>query len=456
MLAANIGLQARAPVRLLPLTAMAALFLFALLHSVFEWIRLLQFVETIGITDTTPLTLDVAGVLCLPLSLFFLAAFGFEIMVGSNYWPKWTRVIYLAVGLAWAIFTLAWVSPDFSRLDGWAPQLEKLARASICFPAALLSAYALWQFEKRQDSRLTKRSRTMLRGSAAAMLVYGIAAGLTFFIPTIRVTHPFTPVPQPPLGLAITLTIFRAAAAVALSAFLTETFVIEIARIQEESSKLRQEFVSAIGHDLRGAISRIDLSAQLLLRLIQQGRQPERQRELTENIRTTVRLLVAMVSDFFDLSLIDISRIELHKKPTDLGNLVSKTAKQMELISGRTIQFEPPAAPINANIDEARLSQVLDNLLSNATKYSAPDTEIECAMLPERQGIKISVASHGQPIPPEQLAHLFDRFYRATRKSGGTGLGLHIVKGLVAAHGGKVEVSSSESGLTVFNVWLPA
>jgi signal transduction histidine kinase len=109
--------------------------------------------------------------------------------------------------------------------------------------------------------------------------------------------------------------------------------------------------------------------------------------------------------------------------------------------------------------DPVRLEQILGNLVQNALKYSAAGSEIEVRV--ERRGreLLLSVSNQGPGIPPDELPHLFERFYRtrAVRAGGvrGVGLGLYIVKGLAAALGGRMEVESVVGERTTFNLFLP-
>src|SRR5262249_37617985 len=110
--------------------------------------------------------------------------------------------------------------------------------------------------------------------------------------------------------------------------------------------------------------------------------------------------------------------------------------------------------------DEMRLGQVVDNLLGNAAKYSPGETEIELSVRSEEGYVVLAVRDQGVGIAPEHVPHLFDRFYRAPgqhpAEQGGLGLGLSIVRDLVAAHGGRIWVESEGEGKgSVFLVRLP-
>ncbi|NDJ53911.1 MAG: ATP-binding protein, partial [Chloroflexi bacterium] len=110
--------------------------------------------------------------------------------------------------------------------------------------------------------------------------------------------------------------------------------------------------------------------------------------------------------------------------------------------------------------DAARLSQVLNNLLSNALRHTPSEGMIELSIQASPESVRLTVRDNGDGIPQEQLTHIFDRFYRAdrsrTRSTGGSGLGLAIVKGLVEAHGGTVSAYSKGLGQgTTFVVRLP-
>ena len=124
-----------------------------------------------------------------------------------------------------------------------------------------------------------------------------------------------------------------------------------------------------------------------------------------------------------------------------------------------TVQNESGAIPVVIG-DVNRLHQVIGNLITNAMRHGGDDAAATITLRTEKQRVLVDVSDNGKGIPASDLPHLFERFYRAdesrSRASGGSGLGLSIVKGLVEAHGGTISVESTVGEGTVFHINLPA
>jgi signal transduction histidine kinase len=149
-----------------------------------------------------------------------------------------------------------------------------------------------------------------------------------------------------------------------------------------------------------------------------------------------------------DLSKVEAGRLELQIEPTDMVSLVRSVVVGVEaLSSAHRIEVRMPSH-LEGEWDPGRLAQVLQNLITNAIKYS-PDggSIVVSARIANRQAI-VSVRDNGLGIPAEDLPQLFERFYRVagTRGLEGSGLGLYICQGIVSAHGGRIWASSDGQG----------
>jgi signal transduction histidine kinase len=126
---------------------------------------------------------------------------------------------------------------------------------------------------------------------------------------------------------------------------------------------------------------------------------------------------------------------------------------------GFTIDSELPSHPVIGRIDPDALSEALLNLLDNATKYSGDSRQIGVSVAAGESALDVSVEDHGVGIPKEDLPNVFDKFYRAdtqqTRETPGSGLGLALVKHIVEAHGGRVEVESELGRGSRFSFSIP-
>jgi len=233
----------------------------------------------------------------------------------------------------------------------------------------------------------------------------------------------------------------------------------DITRIRE-LEQAREEFISVIAHDLRTPITVITGFAGILQRLrpVQHGQAQER--KAVESILISAKGLEKMVGDLLDASRIEARRLILSKERLDLPRLVREVVERTaEITRGHPVRVEVRGEVPTLVADPARLEQVLVNLLSNAAKYSYPDSEVLVEVEPGPEGVLVSVTNRGPGIAPEDREWIFSRFHRtraaARERVPGLGLGLYITKGLVDAHGGRIWVESEMGKTTTFSFTLP-
>jgi signal transduction histidine kinase len=152
--------------------------------------------------------------------------------------------------------------------------------------------------------------------------------------------------------------------------------------------------------------------------------------------------------------------LSLDPRPHDGGALVSETADLMRPLAAEkalTFHVERPSSPVEVTCDRERILQALANLVGNAIKFTPPGGTIGIAVEEREAEVRFTVSDSGPGIPPDELPHIFDRFWKAHGdvSAPGAGLGLSIVKGLVAAHGGSVSVDSRLGVGSVFRLSLP-
>ncbi len=214
------------------------------------------------------------------------------------------------------------------------------------------------------------------------------------------------------------------------------------------TEQLRRNMVGDISHELRTPLTRM----QCQVEAIQDGLAPSTPDALHQ-LHDQILQLDRLVDDLQDLSLSDAGQLKLTPVPMRLDNLIRDVA------TGRPIELELAADLPPVLADQRRLRQILENLISNALRYSPEDSPIRIAALHRPREIEVRVQDRGPGIPPEHLALIFERFHRVddsrTRSTGGTGLGLAIVKHLVEAHGGRVRAESSPGAGATFIFSLP-
>ncbi|WP_437564894.1 hybrid sensor histidine kinase/response regulator [Sorangium sp. So ce542] len=228
----------------------------------------------------------------------------------------------------------------------------------------------------------------------------------------------------------------------------------------ERVSRVKDDFVATLSHELRSPINAILGWARIL-----RGRTPEPQalaRGL-EVIERNARLQADMVSELLDMSRIVSGKLRLDVQPVDLPAVLQGALEAVKLAAeakGLTVVSRVEPEPLSLKGDPARLQQVAWNLLSNAAKFTPAGGRIDVALRRAGAHAELSVCDTGPGIAPQFLPHLFERFRQAdassTRKHGGLGIGLSIVKHLVELHGGTVQVASPGEGRgATFTVKLP-
>lgn len=237
-----------------------------------------------------------------------------------------------------------------------------------------------------------------------------------------------------------------------LVAVLNSTFAqLEAAFAQQK------QFTADASHELRTPIAVLIAEAQTALA---RPRTAAEYRETIEACLATAQQMRRLTESLLDLARLDAGPATLERQPVNLAALAEACVEQVRpLAAARRITIDPNLTPVQCTGDPDRLTQLLTNLLTNAIHYNRDGGSVQVSTGPERGGARLTVADTGPGIAPEELPHIFQRFYRAdkarARSEGRFGLGLAICKAIVQAHGGTIEVSSQPGQGSVFAVWLP-
>jgi signal transduction histidine kinase len=226
--------------------------------------------------------------------------------------------------------------------------------------------------------------------------------------------------------------------------------------------RLKAEFVSVASHELKTPINVVLGYLQLLNEGVYGPISPK-QGEILRTIDAQTRSLSRLVHQLLDISRFEAGGGKLDLRAQDLGQFLSELEDTFHVLSlQRGINFRiVRAGPLPAEVvwDPDRINEVLGNLLSNAFKFTKKDGTVELNVEAEGGQISLTVRDTGAGIPPEQLPHIFRKFFQADNQHSasqdGTGLGLAIAKQIVDAHGGKVTVDSAVGQGTTFNITLP-
>jgi two-component system phosphate regulon sensor histidine kinase PhoR len=226
---------------------------------------------------------------------------------------------------------------------------------------------------------------------------------------------------------------------------------------QEALETTRQKFISNVSHELKTPVTAIRIAAENLL---EEGLSGTAQGSAESLLRSVDRLAL-LLGDLSELSRIESGALNLVPEPLELAAFLETLAKDLQpraALQGALLEVSVEA-PEGATIlaDPLRLHQVLENLVSNALKFSPPGGKVQLSVHLGAQGQTWEVKDQGPGIPEAEQARIFERFYRAqaAKAKPGTGLGLAIVKHLCRLMGGEVTVESSPGAGATFRVMLP-
>ncbi|GAA1938910.1 sensor histidine kinase [Kitasatospora viridis] len=349
-------------------------------------------------------------------------------------------------------FALAGVDPASEAAARGDQCLEQARRAQLqpyAAPAAQLyvdtGAPAAWRFE------LTAANYAKVAWTAALVLLLTLAVSTLVGLRLVRPLRALIRTAgQDPDEFALAPVTTRDETGHLAVAFnrLTER--------RQQIDEQRKAMVADIAHELRTPLTNI----RGWLEVTRDGL-VEPTPELIDSLHDEALVLQRVIEDLQDLASADAGTLRLHPTPLDTGDVLRQVAaahRAHAVANGLRLTLDaPPCPPLTADPD--RLRQVLGNLLSNAVRHTPPGGRITLRCRGDQDTVTITVADTGTGIAPEDLAHVFDRFWRGeksrSRRTGGSGLGLAIARQLVQAHGGTIEADSTLGAGTTMTLRLP-
>lgn len=228
--------------------------------------------------------------------------------------------------------------------------------------------------------------------------------------------------------------------------------VTEKQKIEQE----RKEFVANVSHELRTPLTTL----KSYLEALEYGAIDDKETagKFIKVMQNETERMIRLVTDLLQLSKMDSKDFSIQWQFVDFQKYLHETIDRFEMLAEEkkiTFVRHIPPYPVLVEMDKDKITQVIDNIVSNALKYAPQNSEITIRLKEEEEGIRVFISDQGHGIPREQQSKIFDRFYRIdkarARKMGGTGLGLAIAKELVQAHGGEIGVDSIYGyGTTIF------
>jgi two-component system sensor histidine kinase KdpD len=224
---------------------------------------------------------------------------------------------------------------------------------------------------------------------------------------------------------------------------------------KENTIKLYNTLLNSLSHELRTPISAI-IGAIDTLKENKEKISVSNQNELLNQIDIASIRLNRQVENLLNMSRLETGMLKLNIDWCDTNELINAVIQKLTITPKQRILFEPNENLPLMKFDRGLMEQVLQNILYNAINYTPEETKIEIIAKENLGKCVISVSDNGNGIPESDIKYIFDKFYRLPHtKTGGSGLGLSIVKGFVEAHNGNVNVENIKSGGVIFEIEFP-
>ena len=223
--------------------------------------------------------------------------------------------------------------------------------------------------------------------------------------------------------------------------------------------RLKSDMVSTVSHELKTPLTSVQMAVHLLLEEVV-GPLTPKQVELLIAARQDADRILTMINDLLDLTRIEQGRVKLDLEPVPIAQLVDEAVARFQsqaIAHGVKLAANGVGGPVAVMVDRDRIEHVFDNLILNAIQHTNRGGTVDVSGYSDDNRARFLIRDTGEGIPPEHLARIFEKFYRvpASAHSGGAGLGLAIVREIITAHGGQIDVTSEPGKGTSFTFTLP-
>jgi signal transduction histidine kinase len=245
----------------------------------------------------------------------------------------------------------------------------------------------------------------------------------------------------------------------------TRTYAHELMTTNQKldgEAQFRERFLAMTSHELKTPVTSIRMQSQRVQRRLKKQPMTRETASLVqtlEQIDERTRILTSMIDELLELSRMQHHQIAGERDVYDMNVLCQEVVEDQRLVTSRSLQFQGATTPATVYGDKHRLAQVINNLITNAIKYSPLSSPIEITVDHDEQQVLVQVRDYGQGIEQEQLEHIFEPFYRTpeaqSSATGGLGLGLAITRQIVDLHEGRIWCTCEKGQGCTFFVALP-
>lgn len=225
---------------------------------------------------------------------------------------------------------------------------------------------------------------------------------------------------------------------------------------QKELENKKDEFLSIASHELKTPLTTLKGFTQILQQRL--NKRHEENIRLTSKINNQINKLTDLMNELLDMSKIQSGKLTLKKETLNIVEIIKENISEVDpFLNNQKINFSTDADTIMIDVDKYRLTQVITNLLTNAIKFSPPETDINVKIEKDNDFVTVSVQDFGPGIPEDKIEKIFDKFYQAQNSENieGLGLGLYISSEIISNHGGVLNLNTVEGEGSTFYFKLP-
>lgn len=230
----------------------------------------------------------------------------------------------------------------------------------------------------------------------------------------------------------------------------------DIQTLKEEEQR-KNDFIGMVSHELKTPITSVNIYLQLLLRKAEQAEDESLKKIYVQSLKQ-IKQMTDMINGFLDVSRLESGKLHIEKKAFLLSELIEEVREDHQLQFPKHHIYFSEVPQIKLDADRLKIAQVLNNLVGNAVKYSESGTNVFVSFERTDETVRVMVKDEGMGIKPENLAKLFERYYRVEQESkiAGFGIGLYLSAEIIEAHGGRIWADSEYGTGSTFYFELPA